>query len=296
MLGATAMSQPLLLAAASLIALSSVGCIVATSDEEGDGEDVTTTDEALSPGVNGKACLHSPYNCKLRKTGGQRVPNSNDDSWGVVDAPLVDGNGDLMLVNTTGHLTFNYGQDRHIKGVTYAFAMSSSNGSAGWFPISAIKSEEIFRDRVGEVNAQDTGGTRMGCYEIKSSVDDTLVEKKVVFDTTSSHQRAGDYLPLVRNNGKRYANLAFNVPGFHLGGPAIDIYPSGTKFQRVDVPTDTGRPSIDIPLWVKDGAGRYRKQSGKMKFIYGFVKSDPGAVRFGWMAYPALKVSSACPQ
>jgi hypothetical protein len=277
---------------ASLLALATTGCIAA-ADEESSGEDTEIAEDALTPGVNGKYCLHSAYNCKLRD-GGQRVPNSNDDLWGVDDAPAVDGNGDLMMVSTKDHLTFNYGQTRHMFGVSYAFAMSTSNGSAGWFPMSAIKSEEIFRDRVGEVNAKDTGRARMGCYAIKSSVDDSLIEKKVVYDTQDAHQRAGDYLPLVRNNGKRYANLAFNVPGFHLGGPAIDIYPSETKFQRVDVPTDTGKPSIDIPLWIKDGSGRYRKQSGTMKFIYGYVMSKPGHRRFGWMAYPALKVSTGC--
>ncbi len=289
-------SSALVLAAASLLALPATGCLVAASESESSSEEVDASEDALTPGVNGSACLHSPYNCKLRASGGQRVPNANDDSWGVDQgAPIVDGNGDLMIVSSKDHMTFNYGQTRHIFGVTYAFALSTSNGSAGWFPMSAIKSEDVFRDRVGEVNAKDTGGKRMGCYAIRSSVDESLIEKKVVYDTTASHQRAGDYLPLVRTNGQRYANLAFNVPGFALGGPAIDIYPSGTKFQRVDVPTDTGRPSIDIPLWVKDGSGRYRKQDGTMKFIYGYIVSKPGHQRFGWMAYPALKVSSACP-
>jgi hypothetical protein len=31
-----------------------------------------------------------------------------------------------------------------------------------------------------------------------------------------------------------------------------------------------------------------------MKFVYGYVRSAAGSVRFGWMAYPALKVSSGC--
>jgi hypothetical protein len=282
------------LVAVSLLTLSTTGCLLEADEPDDVAEDIDSSEEASSPGVNGKACLHSPYNCKLRAKGGQRVPNANDDSWAVDDAPAVDGNGNLMMINTRDHLVFNYGQDRHINGVTYAFALSTSNGSAAWFPMSAIKSESIFRDRVGEVNAKDTGGKRLGCYAIRDSVDESLIEKKVVYDTTASHQRAGDYLPLQRKNGHRYANLAFNVPGFALGGPAIDIYPSGTKFQRVHVPTDTGRPSIDIPLWIKDGQGRYRKQDGKMKFVYGYVRSAAGSVRFGWMAYPALKVSSGC--
>lgn len=58
----------------------------------------------------------------------------------------------------------------------------------------------------------------------------------------------------------------------------MDHFPAGTRFQRLDVPTDSGPPSIDIPLWVQDSTGRYRQQSGTMKFIY-----------------DALQVSSGCP-
>jgi hypothetical protein len=44
------------------------------------------------------------------------------------------------------------------------------------------------------------------------------------------------------------------VPGFGLGGASTDHFPAGTRFHRVRVPTSTGRPSITIPLWVKDQA------------------------------------------
>lgn len=73
-----------------------------------------------------------------------------------------------------------------------------------------------------------------------------------------------------------------------------DHFPAGVKFQRVDVPTSSGRPSIAIPLWVQDGAGRYRKQSGTLRFLYGYVRTPGGTRRFGWMARPALEVSSGC--
>jgi hypothetical protein len=83
------------------------------------------------------------------------------------------------------------------------------------------------------------------------------------------------------------------VPGFGLGGPAIDIFPAGTRFRRIDVPTTTGEPSITIPLWAKDGSGDYKKQSGTMKFIYGYVNTEPGTKRFGWMSLDAL-VATDC--
>ncbi|NUP10385.1 MAG: hypothetical protein HOW73_30410 [Polyangiaceae bacterium] len=264
-------------------------------DDEDFYDDSESDDDALSAGKNGKACTASAYNCKLRVEGGNVVENAQDGLWSASDAMMVDGNGDPMAPCTWDHLRFNYGQTRHMNGVTYGMARSCSNGSSGWFPLSHLASEETFRDRVGEVNAKGTDLEHLGCYKIKSSHDAALVEKKVVYDAKGDHERAGDYLPLVRNNGKRYANLAFNVPGFGLGGPAVDIFPAGTKFQRVDVPTATGNPSIDIPLYVKDSSGRYRKKSGTMKFIYGYVKSKPGHERFGWMAYDALTTTTGCP-
>lgn len=265
----------------------------ASSSGDDDDSDISTQDDALTPGVNGGACKYSPYNCKLRVNGDNPV-DGPADGWTVKDGPVVDGNGDLIGKNTRDHLDFNYGQDRRIGNRTYVMARSTSTMSAGWFPIDLVASEGVLRSRLGEVNAHDTHGRRLGCYQIRNSSDDTLAMKKVVYDSDEVHERAGDYLSLVRSNGRRYANLAFSVPGSGLGAPAIDIYPAGTHFQRVDVPTNSGRPSLDVPLWVKDGSGRYRQRSGSLKFIYGFVHSSTGDRRFGWMAYDALLPSSGC--
>jgi hypothetical protein len=84
------------------------------------------------------------------------------------------------------------------------------------------------------------------------------------------------------------------VPGFGLGGATMDHFPAGAQFQRVEVPTDTGLPSITIPLWGQDSAGRYRTQSGTMRFLYGYVRAADGTKRFGWMAQDAVEVSSGC--
>ncbi len=63
----------------------------------------------------------------------------------------------------------------------------------------------------------------------------------------------------------------------------------------VQLPTSSGQPSIDVPLWVKDAEGRYRKPGGELKFVYGYIVSAANDKRFGWMAYPALEKSSGCP-
>jgi hypothetical protein len=275
---------------ALILPLLSLAC----SGADGIGED----DEELSAGVNGAACTASPYNCKLRASGGNRIETNTagDITWDVVPgAMLRDGEGNALVPSTSNALEFNYGQTRSFGGVEHAFAMATSNGSAAWFPISSIQQKTLFGTKVGHVSAHGVGLAKMGCYEIKNSYDTSIELKKVVYDSQSTHERAGDYLPLLRANGKHSANLTFNVPGFGLGGVAIDHFPAGTKFQRLDVPTKAGPPSIDIPLYVKDSQGRYRKQDGTLKFIYGYVISATGTKRDGWMAYPALQVSSNCP-
>jgi hypothetical protein len=274
------------------------GC-VASADDGVEGEDEREAEVALTRGINGNACAKSPYNCKLRVEGGNRVltndPN-DQNTWHLwTGVPIRNGNGDIVGTSTKTGTTFNYGQLRELDGQTYAFAVSTSNGSAGWMPLSSIKGADSFASKVGHVSAHAVGLNKMGCYQIRNSHDASIELKKVVYDSKVEHERAGDYLALVRNNGQRSANLTFNVPGFGLGGVAIDHFPAGTKFQRVDVPTSSGAPSIDIPLWVQDSSGRYRKKSGEMKFVYGYIIAKTGTKRVGWMAYEALTPSSGCP-
>ncbi len=286
--------RPLTQVAALTLLSFSLGC--APGSAETVEEDVDDDDSAVSSGVNGTVCEVSPYNCKLRASGGNRVENAQGGLWAVEDDVVVDGDGVKMVDSTWDHLRFNYGQTRHMNGRTYAFAMSTSNGSSGWFPLDAVVSEDILRDRIGEVNAKGSQLGKLGCYKVRdSSGTAARAALKVVYDTTSDNERVGDYLALERKNGKRYMNLAFNVPGFGLGGVAVDIFDAGTKFQRLDVPTDQGKPSIDIPVWKKDSAGRYRKNAGSMKFVYGYVKTADGTRRNGWMAYEGLTTTSGCP-
>jgi hypothetical protein len=102
-----------------------------------------------------------------------------------------------------------------------------------------------------------------------------------------SNERAGDCLPLLRNSGGRSANLAFVVPGFALGGTAVDHFPAGTRFQRYGVPTVSGAPSITIPLYVQAANGHYTKRDGTLRFVYGVITAKTGTPRWGWMAAPA---------
>ncbi|MBA3397910.1 MAG: hypothetical protein H0T89_35125 [Deltaproteobacteria bacterium] len=267
-------------------------------EEDLDGEESSSPLEAriLVPGVNGNHCIASPFNCRFRAGGSRVETQAGGETWGVsTGASVRDGNGNVLRAQTASRMTFNYGQTRLLAGKAHALALTTSNGSAGWYPIDRILGEASFRQQNGEVNAKDPGQGAMACYAIGNSHDASIELKKVVHDSRAVHERAGDYLPLVRQNGRRSANLIFSVPGFGLGGATADHFPAGTKFQRVQVPTSGGNPSITIPLWVKDGDGRYRKRSGDMRFFYGFVRSGAdGVKRFGWMAEDALAVSSGC--
>ncbi len=284
-----------------LLFLLVAGCIVGDeadddSFDEGDGEESASVIGArvLVPGVNGSKCIASPFNCRFR-AGGSRVETaSGKDTWGIEPGASVrDGNGAVVATQTSERMTFNYGQTRLLAGKAHALGLTTSNRSAGWYPIDRIQGEASFRAHNGEVNGKNPGQGTMACYEIRNSHDANIELRKVVHDSVATHERAGDYLPLVRANGLRSANLIFSVPGFGLGGATTDHFPAGTKFQRLQVPTSEGKPSITIPLWVKDSAGRYRKQAGDMRFYYGSIKAD-GTQRYGWMAEDALQTSAGC--
>jgi hypothetical protein len=295
------MKKTLLLLALAAVSTSLAACAPVGPDEEVDEEQESSADAVKTySGVNGGSCYASDYNCKLRNEGGNRIAHTDGTlEWGVnTGVNVLDGNGDVLGVSNSTELKFNYGQKRTFGGKTYVFAMSTSNKSSGWFPLDAVKSKDVLKTRVGDATAHRSGLSKMACYEVRNDIDQKLAEKKVVYDTESSPgdvgEAAGDYLPRVRANGKRSVNLIFNTPGYALGGPAIDHFPAGTKFQRLDVTTDAGPPSIDIPLWVQDGNGDFKKRSGDLKFIYGYVATKTGEIRTGWIAYPALKVSSGC--
>jgi hypothetical protein len=154
--------------------------------------------------------------------------------------------------------------------------------------------------RVGKATAHRAGLATMACYAVRDASDPGLEPKKVVYDSSASPgpsgEAAGDYLPKLRKNGKRSVNLIYNLPGSGLGGPAIDHFPVGTKFQRLSVTTDHGGPpSLDVKLWQADAKGHFKTPAGTMKFIYGDVVTKTGETRTGWMALDALTVSSGCP-
>ncbi len=286
----------------SLVALAALGALTAgcsadSGDEANDDADVVSDDAALSGGANGGACLESPYNCKLRVNGGNRVADATGSiDWETKGGTVRDGMGNPIAEEKSGaHLKFNFGQARVLGGKLHILAMTTAARSAGWFPLDGVVKKSELQKAIGRVNGDDPQMGKMACYEISNvEPNAALAAKKVVFDATDTHERAGDYLPLTRANGKRYANLAYNVPGLALGGPSIDILAAGTKFQRVGVPTSATGPHLGVKLYVQNSDGHYTKRDGTLFFYYGYVVAADGAKHFGWVARDALQVSSGC--
>ncbi len=308
---------------AAFVLATMSGCATeAGPSGEDDGEAANAIESevtALRPGVNSSGCRRSAYNCALNPGAGtQRVRRADgletwavDPTWltdhGYVDpatnkpaTPVLDGNGTLMAYSSKSAFTLNYGQIRRLGALTYVMALSAGIGSAGWVPVDAFQHADSLRDKVGDVNAHGTGLADMACYVVKSTFDATLDAFAVVKNATESNKpEPNDYLPMKRSNGKVYVNLAFSAPGDGLGAPAVDIFPTGTKFQRLDVPTwEAGSgQSLDVKLYSKPaGSSTYSKLSNReMKFVYGYVKTSEGVVRYGWMALDGLAPSTGCP-
>jgi hypothetical protein len=280
-----------------LLVLLLTSCVTPIDGDDDDADLVDTSGVAplaTVAGVNSDYCTASIYNCRFRAGDSRVDTKSGLDTWGIVDgAEIRDGNGTAMYPESGAkRLMFNYGQKRTLAGVPHALAVSTSNASAGWYPIDHIPGASSFDEQVGDVAAKGAGLAEMACYEIRNAADETLAAHKVVKGSTETNERAGDYLPLVRANGKRSANLVFSVPGFALGGATTDHFPAGTKFRRLEVPTFSPLPSIKIPLWNEKSPD---EQIGTMRFLYGRIRAADGTDRYGWMAQDALDVSSGCP-
>lgn len=268
-------------------------------------------------GENGRCCLRSKYNCKL-KPFGQRFsdPETGNEIWtkdaSVSSITVSDGNGDPIGSTTKSTFTLNHGQMRTINNAKRVFALSTGIGAAGWIPLSSLASAErsIIENniRTPPATAFSIGLDLMACYKIKSTYPSFYNgDLKVVRNAQTSEEEPDDYLPKKRKvsnaassdeTSAAYMNLAYNVPGNALGGPSVDIFPQGTFFQRLQVQTyePNGAPSLDVTLYTRlNNTSPYNivytdpttGEPVKMKFIYGRIKTPEGH-RNGWMAFDGL--------
>jgi hypothetical protein len=271
----------------------------------------------VEPGVNSSRCKRSDYNCSLNVDGrGQRIRTpKGDESWevdmarlkqiGRIDptsgrpaVPILDGNGKTIGLSKNQSFTLNVGQKRSLGGVEHVFALSTGLKAAGWVGIDNFRDRDQLRRSIGDLRARGNDLKALQCFEIADRYDQSLEAYKVVYGVTDRDEmEPNDYLPVARAGGAIYANLAFNVPGDALGGPAVDIFPAGSRFQQVAVPVKGGKDNaLSVKLYEKDPAtGAYTITSARsMQFIYGYIKPAEGDLRYGWMPVEALRKSQDC--
>lgn len=284
--------------------------------------------EDCKKGVNGDCCKISAYNCKLRVSGDQRARHVDEAkrAWPIQDGvEILDGTGMLMKhwdkakcpgSDWCKNLTeFNIGQRRTFvvngKKKPYALAVYTPNQSTGWIAFDDVKQGLLdsaewqsaaeaeyaaFEKEMEPIKAK--GGTEtkqlepMCLYEIRGGKKAEQAYKHFkgwdVVEKDDPHMNAIDYLSYKRLNGQYSANLTFNVPGFGLGGVAIDHLPAGIKFRRLRVTRDDGGgPRIQIPIYKKKNGKWHTKDKG-MTFVYGYAQLGTQK-RFGWMALDALE-------
>lgn len=257
---------------------------------------------------NGKRCIKSIYNCALSdvKGNGQRLVSSDESiSWKVKSEFLktsgllvYDGNGDPIGKSSYNNFVLNKGQIRVINEQEMVFAISTGLGSAGWVPIHYFDDSAKIKLLIVPRNANGDALRAIECFEIGNGYDSRFDQYKLVKNSKSlDGEEPNDYLPFKRKSGRSLMNLAYNVPGFGIGGPAIDIFPSGTKFTRLEVPllSNKNSRSIKAKLYEMDSGGNYIIEAGWMEFIYGYIRSVSGEYRYGWMPLTGLKPSTNCP-
>ncbi len=294
--------------------------------------DLHTADEEATivvPGEPRADCFGSTFDCNLHGKKSFRVTRYDSNScnpsngpctqWSVHQGLIRDGFGNWTgnsasgggKLGPTNDATFNYGLLRNFPGLGL-YAMESF---AGWFPVSSVVKEDLFKERVGRFYARNPGAGHMDCYETYApsspSADQKDAEGLRIFPLDSG-MIAWDTPP--------ESDVASN----YLGGNmmmdfiATDLIPKGTTFRRLKVPTyqqdyygahdmggGEGRDSIRIALYENHSS----TQVGWLEFYYGFVPTRKvlGYDSIGWVAsklqtkyhtydYLTHKTSGWCPE
>lgn len=250
--------------------------------------------DARGPSVSSK-CVRSKFNCSIATEKGQRVVSvrTGRRSWDVNESNIMDGNGRILAVNKKKRVEINNRTFRFFDSQEYFMAVSTSNGSAGWLPISSLRHKDDFlisRDPNWEYKPEQINIIQ--CYVVKNSDSSyDILDYKVVFDSISKNEKVADYASIKRKNGVYSVNLVASVPGFGLGAPAIDHFVAGSTFFQIPVDKDASLFDISARYWGSDKQGRFRIHRGNLSFYFGyfrFAHSGSHGRRFGWVSSEAL--------
>lgn len=258
--------------------------------------------QALAEGPTPSSrCVRSAFNCSLASATGQRVVSVRTGSrfWRVSESVIRDGTGQVMGWNSRRQVEFNLRTSRTFDGGEYVLAISTSNGSAGWLPLSAVvEREDFLESRLPNWEYRPPATKSLGCFAVKAaSLPDEVAEYKVVFDSKAKHEKVADFESRLRKNGRYSVNLVASVPGFGLGAPTIDHFPAGSLFTRLAL-ADVPGSEIAARYWGPDATGRFVDPRGALTFYFGyFAPQVDGATvrRFGWVAADAREPAPCGP-
>jgi hypothetical protein len=267
-------------------ALSVHACI---PDDNPDGDELPTDELAAK-------CTKSPYNCAPPATDNRSGPrviyNKSTGSldWPVfAGTPVYNGIGVQMGTvipydgQTVATAKINYGQRKTIGGQTVVYTWAShttSGGMSGWIPEAKVQNSTLLETRDPTIRLPDPGqGDYDAIWLITGGDPAAFANLKVDSNQSANGENATDYL--LRPGNVVY--VTFNVPGFSLGGYAVDSVPIGSVFRR-----SLGVEEIDIPLYPPGSSTPTNKS---MHFIYGSV-DDGVAKRFGWIAKEAMRLDA----
>lgn len=243
-------------------------------------------------------CCGSDYNCRVpdrdRRAGcsGARIQNPviGGCDWPLTadaDRSIHDGLGARMGEVRSAAVKLNQGIRKQRDGRWYVYAFNTTvrlnDGTLRPFSGWIRQSDLVHADRLhGYTLALDDPGR--GHYETRWRItggEPARFDHLVLRATDGETYPATDYL--LRPYG--LVHLTFTVPGFALGGHAVDSFQPGAIFRRA-----RGVEQIRIALYGPQG----HRSALSLDFAYGYVH-DGEQRRYGWIAKQALEAIAEAP-
>lgn len=264
------------------------GCAAQIGESDAESEQGVAQDALTCS--NG--CCGSRFNCSVpdperrEGCGGARIRNPATGSceWPIAagaSRALYDGRGVRIGEVRSDAVRLNQGIRKRIGGrsLVYAFSITARMNDGTLRPASGwiAQADLVHARRLdGYTLALDDPGH--GHYETQwrlTGGDPTRFRDLVLRAPGGHEYPATDYL--VRPFG--LVHLTYSVPGFNLGGHAVDSFVPGAVFRRA-----RGVAQIEVPLFGPRG----HRSSLSLHFVYGFVH-DGEQRRYGWFAKEALE-------
>ena len=275
--------------------------------------------------ADGRKCVGSELNGKVagekrpnRVTNPKPLIADRPLDWEIKEgAPVVDGSGAIIgtasdpatadggrRVHTA---KFNYGMTKVIGGKLFVYAFvirikpdekaranmlpdsikKGAINTSAWLPLDAVVEKEALLERIGvgegKLPRLPLGGTKFRISGGNPNLYQTNTGDELsIIEDVEFGAHPGDYLR--RPSGT--VNILYSVPGFNLGGQALDSFmiSSGAIFRPVK-----GAKTFTMPTYYPPKHPLKGKMSDKTEtFIYGAVETPNSETIYGWIAREAL--------